>query len=79
MGAAVYSPTMQKATHQILGKDTQYNVYISEIAALQLPAEGLRGNHEITACHIYTDSQAAIKTIHNPRRHSRSSNNSLIA
>jgi len=70
IGAAMYSPTMQKATYQHLGKDTQYNVYISEITALRLAAEELCGNHQITECHIYTDSQAAIKAINNPRRQS---------
>ena len=70
IGAAIYSPTLNNVTHQHLGKDTQYNVYISEITALQMAAQELQGNHEISICHIYTDSQAAIKAIDNPRRQS---------
>ena len=37
--AAMYIPITQKATHQHLGKDTQYNLYLSEIAPLRLAAK----------------------------------------
>ena len=46
IGAAIYDATINEARHQHLGKDTHYNVFTAELAALQLAIETLRDNHE---------------------------------
>ena len=70
IGAAIYDATRNEIRHQYLGKDTQYNVFTAELAALQLAIETLRDNHERTEWRIFTDSQSAIKAINNPHRQS---------
>src|SRR5205809_7267714 len=70
IGAAIYDATRNETRHQQLGKDTNYNVFMAELAALQLVIETLRDNHERTEWRIYTDSQSAIKAINNPHRES---------
>ena len=34
IGAAIYDAILNKTRHQYLGKDTQYNVFTAELAAL---------------------------------------------
>ena len=68
--AAIYDATKNETRHQHLGKDTQYNVYTAELAALQLAIETLRDDHEQIEWRIYTDSQSAIKATNNPHRQS---------
>src|SRR5436190_22412716 len=46
IGAAIYNATINEIRHQHLGKDTQYNVFAAELAALQLAIETLRDSHE---------------------------------
>ena len=46
IGAAIYDATINEVRHQHLGKDTQYNVFTVEMAALQLATETLWDNHE---------------------------------
>src|SRR6266496_1174942 len=70
IGAAIYDATKNETKHQHLGKDTQYNVYTAELAALQLAIETLRDNHERIEWRIFTDSQSAIKVINKPHRQS---------
>jgi len=70
IGAAIYDATMNETKHQHLGKDTQYNVYTAELAALQLAIESLRDKHERIEWRIFTDSQSAIKAINKPHRQS---------
>ena len=70
IGAAIYDVTRNETRHQHLGKDTKYNVFTAELAAIQLAIETLRDNHERTEWRIYTDSQSAIKAINNPHRQS---------
>jgi RNase H len=67
IGAAIYSPTMDKIIHQHLGTEAQYNIFIAKVTALKLAAETMQEDHTYTDCHIYKDSQAAIKAIENPR------------
>ena len=69
IGAAIHNATINKAYHQHLGKDTKYNVFSTKVTALVMIAEKLQ-EEQNTICHIYTDSQAAIKAINNPRRQS---------
>ena len=61
--AVIYDATINEVRHLHLGKDTQYNVFTAETAALQLAIETLRDNHEPTEWRIFTDSQSAIKAI----------------
>ena len=68
IGAATYYSATNQAAHQHLGKDTQYNVFVAEVTALHMAAEKLQDESESTTCHIYTDSQAGINAINNPRR-----------
>ena len=70
IGAAIYDATKNETRHRHLGKDTQYNVYTAELAALQLAIETLRDDHEQIEWRIFTDSQAAIKATNNPHRQS---------
>jgi hypothetical protein len=70
IGAAMYSPTMNKTLYQHLGTETQYNVFIAEVTALKSAAEIMQEDHPYTECHIYADSQSAIKAIDNPRQQS---------
>ena len=70
IGAAIYDATKNETRHRHLGKDTQYNVYTAELAALQLAIETLRDDHEQIEWRIFTDSQAAIKATDNPHRQS---------
>ena len=70
IGAVIYDATRNETRHQHLGKDTKYNVFTAELAALQLAIETLRDNHERTEWRIYTDRQSAIKAINNPHRQS---------
>src|SRR5215471_4810580 len=67
IGAAIHNATINKAYHQHLGKDTKYNVFSAEVTALVMVAEKLQEDQN-AICHIYTDSQVAIKAINNPRR-----------
>jgi ribonuclease HI len=69
IGAALYNTTTNEVIHQHLGKDSKYNVFAAEVTALQMAAEKLWDESECVS-NIFTDSQAAIKAIINPRRQS---------
>ena len=70
IGAAAYNATTNTTTHQYLGSETQHNVYAAELKAMHLGVKMLENNDEYLRCHLYTDSQAAIKAVANPRRQS---------
>ena len=70
IGAAIYDATRNETRHQHLRKDTNYNVFTAELAALQLAIETLRDNHERIEWRIFTDSQSAIKAINKPHQQS---------
>jgi ribonuclease HI len=70
IGAAVYNSTTKEANHQYLGDEAQFNVYTTELIAVQLAIKQLGNHSEYRTCRIYIDSQAAIKAIDRPRRQS---------
>ena len=70
IGAAVYNSTTKEVDRQHLGSETLYNVYTAELAALYLAVKQLWNHHECLTGRIYTDSQAAVKAIDQPRRQS---------
>jgi len=72
IGAAAHCTNPIAATlYRHLGSDQQYNVYAAEITAfllaLQIPKQQ---TNEMKQCNIYSDSQAAIKALANPRMQS---------
>ena len=67
VGAAAH--TSIQTRHQHLGSDTQFNVFTGEVTAISL-ATDIAQQQKAQSCHIYTDSQAAIKAITNPQRQS---------
>ncbi len=71
IGAAAHNEDLTGGkSSQYLGNENQFNVYAAELAAMNL-ALGLAGNTtEHTIWQIYSDSQAAIRAIHKPRRQS---------
>ena len=62
--------TLGTTSHQYLGSEAQFNVYAAELKAMHLGLEILEDNDEYLRCHLYTDSQAAIKVIAHPCRQS---------
>ena len=66
VGAAVVEPATKARHQKHLGNDTQYNVFAAETLALATAAKYLKSENTI----IFTDSQAAIKAIDNPRNQS---------
>ena len=74
IGAAAYSSTITAYRH--LGTDQEYNVYTGELTAFLLALQILKQlrrsntNNVIDECNIYSDSQATIKALMNPRKQS---------
>ena len=56
--------------HQHLGPSEKFNVFTAEVSAIGLAMDIVSQNHNQQQCHIYTDSQAAIKAIINPGKQS---------
>ena len=67
IGAAAFTTT--QVAHQHLGSNTQFNVYTGELTAINLAVDIAR-HQQANECNIYTDSQAAIKALVNPKRQS---------
>ena len=61
IGAAAYNATTNTTTHQYLGSETQHNVYAAELKAMHLGVKMLENNDEYLRCHMYMDSEVAIK------------------
>ena len=71
IGAAAFNPTLNKANHQHLGSDAQYNVYAAEMTALDMAITMWQDQvKEHPKCYIFTDSQAAGTSISQPLRQS---------
>jgi ribonuclease HI len=70
IGTAAHDAAANEASHQYLGSETQFNVYVAELTAVQLAIKQLRNHCEYRICRIYIDSQAAIRAIDRPRRQS---------
>ena len=70
IGAAAYNTVTNEASHQHLGSEAQFNVYIAELTAAHLAIKQLWNHCEYRTCRIYIDSQAAIRAIDHPRRQS---------
>jgi hypothetical protein len=60
----------EEVSHQHLGGEMQFNVYTTEITAMQLALERVWNHQATPRCRIYTDCQTAIKAIERPRRQS---------
>ena len=80
IGAAAYNETTEETTHQHLGSETCYNVYVAELTALSMAiTQWEKWLHKHPECQIFTDSQAAGTSIGQPRRQSgQSIINSII-
>jgi ribonuclease HI len=71
VGAATFNPTSNKASHQHLSSNAQYNVYAAEMTALDMAITTSQSQvKEHPKCYIFTDSQAAGTSISQPRRQS---------
>ena len=70
VGAATFKPSTDEVVHQYLGSETQFNVYVGELTAIQLAVEQLWSHPNCQVGRIYTDSQAAVKAIDRPQRQS---------
>jgi ribonuclease HI len=73
IGAAAYSPEPTNTVCHHLGSDQQYNVYSSELTAFLLALQILKQQRRINnveKCRIFSDSQAAIRALMNPRKQS---------
>jgi ribonuclease HI len=70
IGAAAYNSVTNKASHQHLGSEAQFNVYTAELTAIHLAIKQLWNHCECWTCRIYSDSQAAIQAIDHPRKQS---------
>ena len=69
IGAAAYSPTTSAVKRQYLGPETEYNIYVAEVAAVKLAADIVKesGNTYEKGV-IYLDSQAAAKGLTKPNK-----------
>jgi hypothetical protein len=63
IGAAAFNQTDEEVSHHHLGGEMQFNVYTAEITVMQLILEIVWNHQATSSCHVYTDSQTAIKAI----------------
>ena len=70
IGAATFNPTTKRVDHQHLGSDEHFNVYTAELTAIHLAVSQWHNQTTYRSCHIFTDSQAAGKSMICPRRQS---------
>ena len=61
ISAAVYNATGGTTHYQYLGSEAQFNVYAAELKAMHLGLEILEDNDEYLRCHMYMESEVAIK------------------
>ena len=66
--ATTYNSSMNKVSHQYLGNETQFNVYIIELKTLYLAIKQLRNHGEYLIGRIYSNSQVSVKAIDHSRK-----------
>jgi ribonuclease HI len=71
IGAAIYSPTLQRTENKYIGTENTHNVYAAELMAIQMAMTLFEKKiEEYSNVYIFTDNQSAIQTIESPKRQS---------